>query len=576
MDMTDYFFDSLMPTGVVPVFVNAGAALLPAILGGLVSFLALLLKPRELLRACIRRPWVPLLVIGIGVGGYYGINWLFPHGEDIASEADDRREVSSDKTSWSDVALELIQKEENDWKGKWLEEVTARRELEARVAELELLLTKTGEPANLPVEGEATDLPTPTQARIYRGDSARCGYGGGGAPTSLLPFWDYNDDFTMYLSSPLVVGDKIYGASCVLDPPNNYGAVFCLTATEGKELWYADVLKDPISGREVEFNAFFSSPAITADGKHLVIGQGLHEDKDCKLLCFETDTGKVKWSVPTTLHIEGSPAIEGDLVVAGAGAIEGPDNKPKGDPGFVFAVRISDGTLLWKHPVIDPESSPVIDNGIVYIGSGVGGNAVVALRTESDEELKAKGLKRLVWKTETPHSAGGPVTLLGDLVLIGCGNANYVFTPADPKGVVLALDRKTGKIRWSTDVANTVLGAIAARDDLVVCTVLSGEVIALDPNAKGKILWRRKVRERSMLKASPALTESLVYVLTHDGYLCLLDAKSGEVIEEHYVNAPTRPGELGLSTSAPFVADGKVFVGSETGGIRCYIGKDLR
>jgi len=125
-------------------------------------------------------------------------------------------------------------------------------------------------------------------------------------------------------------------------------------------------------------------------------------------------------------------------------------------------------------------------------------------------------------------------------------------------------------------VANSVLGAIAARDGKAVCAVLDGEVVAIDTEADGKVLWRKKVRERSLLKAGPALTKTHVYLLTHDGYLCVLDAADGELVEQHYVNAPDKPPEMGLSTSSPFIAGGKVFVGSETGGLRCFRGEEVR
>ena len=50
--------------------------------------------------------------------------------------------------------------------------------------------------------------------------------------------------------------------------------------------------------------------------------------------------------------------------------VEGPDGKAVSDPGFVLGVRISDGRLLWKQPVNDPESSPAIDeSGMVFSGS---------------------------------------------------------------------------------------------------------------------------------------------------------------------------------------------------------------
>jgi outer membrane protein assembly factor BamB len=481
--------------------------------------------------------------------------------------------------NWAAVALELVRQQERDWRQAWLEERDRRIALEQRVTQLEQQLQETGKPSgqNGTKPSTASNAQeVPAAAHIYRGSAARCGYAGGGSPLKLKPFWDYNDDFTMYLASPLVVGDAVYGASCVLDPPSNYGAVFCLDAATGEERWYTDVFDAPATGRERELKAFFSSPAVTADGKYLVIGQGLHLDDDCELICLDTKSGEVRWVVPTPLHIEGSPAIEGDIVVAGAGAVEGEEQRPKGDPGFVFAVRISDGTLLWKHPLNDPESSPVVHQGIAYIGSGLNGNAVVALRTATDEQLAAEGLERVVWRTETPYPAVGAVTLADDVVLIGCGNANYVFLSPDPKGVVLALDRKTGEVLWQTDVSNSVLGAIAARQGKAVCAVVGGDIVAIDLRNSGRILWRAPVRERSLLKAGPALTKHHAYALTHDGYLCVLDVDDGTLVEQHYVNAPDKPGEMGLSVSSPFVAGGRLYVGSETGGLRCFVGEEVR
>ncbi len=574
--------DSTVILGVVPVFVNTGAALLPAILAGLASVLGLLFRPRELFRLCLRKPWVPILAVAICVGSYLLVPWLFRLATETvtatAPTGGRERQASGGDSDWSAVALEMMRQEDRDWRQAWLEERDRRLALEQRVEQLQEQLIAEVNPSGAVAEDPSgnTQEKAPADAAIYRGGATRCGYGGGGSPLKLKPFWEYNEDFTMYLASPIVVGDAVYSASCTLDPPSNYGAVFCLDAASGEERWYTDIFEAPGAGGERELKAFFSSPAVSSDGKHLVIGQGLHLDDDCELICLDTETGNVRWGVPTPLHIEGSPAIEGDIVVAGAGAVEGEDLQPKGDPGFVFAVRITDGRLLWKYPLADPESSPVIRDGIVYIGSGLNGNAVAALRIATDEELAAEGLDRLVWKTETPYPAVGTVTLVDDLVLIGCGNANYVFMSPNPKGVVMALDRKTGEMRWKTEVSNSVLGAIAARDGKAVCAVLDGEVLAIDTKANGKILWRKTVRDRSLLKAGPALTETHVYVLTHDGYLCVLDATNGDLHEQHYVNAPDKPGEMGLSTSSPFVAGGKVFVGSETGGLRCFVGEDVR
>jgi len=550
--------------GVVPVFVNVGAVALPAIIGALTSVLGILLKPKELMRVCKARPYVPVLVVAGGVGLFFGITWLM---EPPAAPQRTKTAVAKDTVDWTQVAMVIIEQEarakENGGTKPPTPQTPSGSQPQVKPA------------ATPPIATEAVGQP---QAMYYRGGPSRSGYAGGKAPLGLTSLWSFTGADGMYLSSPLVVGDAVYSGSCLLDPPNNFGAVFCLDAATGKVRWTTDEYTDPDTGKKKECKGFFSSAAVTADGKYLVIGQGLHLDANCALLCLDAQSGRVRWVVKTPLHIEGSPAIEGDIVVAGAGAIEvGNDHHAQGNPGYVLAVRISDGKKLWEYQVNDPESSPVIRDGVVYIGSGLNGSAAVALRLEStDDELKAKGLDRLIWKVPTPFPALGPVTVVDDLVLFGCGNGDFVFAAPNPEGVVLALDRATGQTRWQTTVADTILGAIAVCGDRAYCPIRNGEVIALDLKASGgaQVLWRQRISGKTPVLASPACTGDYVYAVSQDGYLAVLDAKDGKVLEKIYINAKGKPGEMGLSTSSPFVAGGRLYVGSETGGLRCYTGKE--
>ncbi len=59
---------------------------------------------------------------------------------------------------------------------------------------------------------------------------------------------------------------------------------------------------------------------------------------------------------------------------------------------------------------------------------------------------------------------------------------------------------------------------------------------------------------------------------THTGYLAILDAKDGRVIEKHFLNAEGKPGDKALSLNSPIIANSRLYVGSETGGIRCFAG----
>ncbi|MCX5685300.1 MAG: PQQ-binding-like beta-propeller repeat protein, partial [Planctomycetota bacterium] len=408
-------FDTTACLGVVPVFVNVGAAVLPAVLAAAASVVALLLRPRELLRVCRAKPHVPLLVVAGMVGLYFGVAWMMTP----AAPAGRKAREASGRTDWAQVALDILEQRQR------------------------AVAASAGTP-HAPGAGILQPPAARVQATIFRGDASRSGYGGGPSPMKLRVLWIFSTENAMQLSSPLVAGDAVYGASCVLDLSSNYGAVFCLDAATGAKRWLTEKAKDPKTGKEIELKGFFSSPALSADGKSLVIGQGLHVDADCDLLCFDAATGALRWRVPTPLHIESSPAIEGDLVVAGAGAIEGPDHKPTSHIGMVLAVRISDGKELWRYDLNDPESSPAIaPDGTVYIGSGFNGCAVVALRSQGDAELKAAGLARLIWRAKSPYPVTGAITLTGETVVVGGGNGDYVFGDPHPAGVVMALDRKT-------------------------------------------------------------------------------------------------------------------------------------
>src|SRR5687768_1689295 len=60
-----------MTLAVVPIFVNAGAAILPAIIAALASLIALILSPRAMLSLCRRRPWVPVLLAALITAALY-------------------------------------------------------------------------------------------------------------------------------------------------------------------------------------------------------------------------------------------------------------------------------------------------------------------------------------------------------------------------------------------------------------------------------------------------------------------------------------------------------------------------
>ncbi|MFC7336381.1 PQQ-binding-like beta-propeller repeat protein [Haloferula chungangensis] len=538
-------FDHL---GVVPIVVNAGAALLPAMLAGAASFVALLFKPRELLAACKARPARVAAIVGIiALVTAVIVFWPAPATDSDARSAR-RGGAAGEEPSGGALAPVTV-----DW---------------TRVALARIEAMKRGDLSSAPVAN--TPSQSEDQAFVFRGGLERMGSNGADIEGPLTLAWSYypkwsdngveqEDRDAMILSSPAIYGDRVYGASCTLDPPDSFGAIFCLDAATGKQHWTVDKADGEL------FKGFFSSPAISADGKYLVVGQGLHPDSNCRLICVETATGRVVWTYQVELHIESSPFIDGDVVYVGAGAIEDPEtHKPTSHPGFVFAVSLTDGKLLWRQDVNDPESSPAVRDGKLFIGSGFNGQAIVALDASTDAK------ERILWKTDTPYPITGAVTLMDDLVIAGGGNGDFVYRDPNPAGVVLALNASDGSEKWKTTLPDAVLGAVAAADKFI-CPVANGEVIALDP-ANGERLWSTAISNNAPVLGSAAVTEKSVYAVSQNGYLARLHLADGKEVERVYLNSTDKPGEQGLCISSPIVWNGRLFVGSETGGIRCYVG----
>ncbi len=523
---------------VVPIIINTGAALFPTLLAFLANIAALVFNPKALGRL-LRQRWRLAVAVTASLAfvifGAVPLLRTAPLSRTTASAG----ALSAGQINWAKVAEDLI----------------AQEKLHQTAA---VLAPAPASPA--PANAVPADAPART-GQVAPASVSDAGM----SPSGLTPLWRFQPEDGLFLGKPAIAGKRIYVSANQTDLGGYTGLLASLDLDTGKPLWQVtEIGKDALP-------PFFSSPAVTADGEFVIIGQGLHQDRDSSLLCFETATGKLHWAVKTQLHIESSPAIFGDMVVVGAGAIEGNDGKPVGDPGYVFAVRISDGKQLWKQAVNDPESSPAIDDaGIVYIGSGFNGKAVVALRSGSDDELREQKLDRLLWRTALAYPITAPVTLAGDLVIVGGGNGDMVHSDPNPQGLVVALNRKTGQVVWQTKFEDAVLGRIAVRDGMMLCPLRTGEVAALSV-ADGHILWRSRVSGTAPVLAGGALTKERAYVVSSDGYLVAFAASTGKMLEKVYLNDQGKPGS-GLSISSPQVVGNRIVVGSETGGLRAFLG----
>jgi len=370
---------------------------------------------------------------------------------------------------------------------------------------------------------------------VHRGSLERRGWvRDDKGPTRGGIIWAGGRPAEAFYASPAVVGNRVF---CV-GSRNDAGRIYCWDADTGDRIW---------SSAPSGYRATFSSAVVAGD--YLVCGEGLHHTRLARIVCLDVrpgSEGEVLWTFQTNGHVECTPFVHRDRVYVGAG-----------DDG-VYCLRLDPNTpdesrAVWHAPgdrFPDAETALAVHDGKVYVGLGVGGNALCVLEAESGKELA---------RLSMPYPVFGPPTIDQDRLYVGMGNADYVNPADDSAGGVCCVNLDTFDVEWSYDTPAAVLGAIAAGDDQLFFGCCDGHLCVLD--REGKLV--RSWDSHSPLLASPALTDRFVYVVNQAGMLYALDRRWLEPVWE------VRLGQPGLYLSSPVVAWGRVFVGTEHDGLLC-------
>jgi outer membrane protein assembly factor BamB len=320
----------------------------------------------------------------------------------------------------------------------------------------------------------------------------------------------------MVVSSPLVVGDRVYVSAAHKAGLDTFGAVYCLDRKTRKVVWATD--------DDGGMKQMFSSPCVAAG--RLYVGEGFHDDPDCKLYCLDARTGKKRWEFQTGSQTEATPCVAGGKVFVGAG-----------NDG-VYCLDARTGKKLWQYAAAPGKgrllrvgASPVVAGKRLYVGSGVdrfspdnpGETALLCLDA---------GTGRPVWKVPVSLPAWGAPAVAGDRVYFGLGNGD-VFTEAKrPAGALLCLDARNGKKVWEVKMAGGVLGRPVLDLENVYFGARDHHCYCLD-RATGKQRWKKDLG--SPVIASPALVfdpedghTAGVFAVATAGRVCCLDPATGK------------------------------------------------
>jgi outer membrane protein assembly factor BamB len=221
----------------------------------------------------------------------------------------------------------------------------------------------------------------------------------------------------------------------------------------------------------------------------------------------------------------------------------------------VFHLRSAD-LLNAKNSHASP--TPIADGDRVFVHFGAEGTA--ALTTSGE----------VVWKTRLPyqsqHGNGGSPLLYGDLLILSCDGSDQAF--------VVALDTRTGKVRWKTsrrqpwDQAYTTPLLIRVGEQDQVVSVGAYRAAAYDPHT-GKELWRVGYADGFSNVPRPVYGHGLVYIATGFQQPTLLAVRpdgSGDVTRTHVAWTLRRAAPL---TPSPLIVGDEIYIVNDGGIASC-------
>ena len=238
----------------------------------------------------------------------------------------------------------------------------------------------------------------------------------------------------------------------------------------------------------------------------------------------------VKWSVPLGSKAYGGPTFGGGKIFLGTNN-QNPRNKEiKGDRGIIMCFDEATGKFQWQcvHDkllagrVSDwPEegicSAPVIEGDRIYYVSNrcevvcatTGGLAAGNVGPFKKEKYESKIDGDFVWKLDMinelgvfPHNlATCSPLIVGDTIFVITSNGvdkAHTRIPAPNAPSFLAVDKKTGKVKWSSKLpgtgilhgqwSNPVYANVGSRPQIIFPGG-DGWMYSLEP-ATGKLLWK--------------------------------------------------------------------------------------
>ena len=245
---------------------------------------------------------------------------------------------------------------------------------------------------------------------------------------------------------------------------------------------------------------------------------------------------KLLWTFKTT-SVAGMEFISSPVIAEGVAYVGSGD-------GRLYAVDVQSGHLKWRFKTGDWVRCPAVSNEVVYVGSHDG--SLYALHAKSGREK---------WEFRTWDAIFSSPAVSHGVVYVGSED-----------GALYALDAASGEKRWEFHTDAEISSSPAVSDGVVYIGSHDGSLYALDAQS-GRPKWEFKAG--GPVSTEAAIAGDVVYVGSDDGHLHAVDIRSGQ--EKWRFDAggtltiPAGRFDVRCCVTSPAVAGGTAYVGSDDG-----------
>ncbi|CAK6538087.1 MAG: Outer membrane protein assembly factor BamB, contains PQQ-like beta-propeller repeat [Candidatus Midichloria mitochondrii] len=268
-----------------------------------------------------------------------------------------------------------------------------------------------------------------------------------------------------------------------------------------------------------------------------------------KLIAVDSQSGKEIWTAKFDDVVKGRSIIYGDKIFLHSAHNE------------IYALKKSDGTIIWRHIDTDHVQSTVADFAPVVYDKNVifqvANNEIIALDIE-----KGTVSKIFVINNQYGFNRGETHKHIPNHFFI----ENNIIYATSKDGKFLAIDYKTQEELWQQEINSSakflvygkLIYVITDKDELAVLNKKTGQIEYLvDLNSCIKLKnnyhkWTKPV----------IYNKNSILITSYDGYLLKFDIHSGKLLASI--------GDMEFVTSSPAVAGDYIYVVSNNGHIYKY------